>query len=355
MQLRAAFAIDAESLLAKGAANEAALLCVSGLGAYPDYLGGYILLSRAYTALERPLDATIILDEAERRFPSFVVPRRSEDVKSQSVITEKVSGVSEKHTGVNEKLTGVTKDLTGVNEKISGLDDKRSGLDDKLTFIGADSTTLQSEPLPTLRTMRVLTTETPRASTLNTSSPLRIIDTAHIVDDTRIIRAASVRLIPGLEFTTLRFEGTKTRGRREIQTLSDPPPFRRFHPARRVLTPAMPMSSVPNRSQPSKPNTKPVSLEELASRLERARMPRANELMQVAATAPPTHAVVPTSANMGLPKQQSLVTETIARIYMQQGAYEKAIDAFSALSVSRPEKSAEYQSIIAELTLKLNS
>ncbi len=286
-RLHAAFAMDASVLLENGAANDAALLCVSGLGMYPDYLGGYVLLSRAYDALGRPLDARIILEEAQRRFPSFI-----------------------------------------------------------------PTATVEAALVP-------LAPPEPRrvAPHATSTSPLRIIDTAQILDDTRIIRSASVRLIPGLEFTTLRFEGTKTRGRREIQTLLDPPPFRRFHPARRVLQPVSQQSqpSGPTASHP-KPATKPLSLEELANRLERARMPRSGEaLTPMASATQTTHVVVPTSASLGLPRQQMVITETIARIYMQQGAYDKAIDAFTALAVSKPEKNEEYQRIIAELTTKLNS
>ena len=270
---------------------------------YPDYLGGYVLLSKAYDALGRPLDARIILDEAQRRFPSFVPARAN------------------------------------------AIDD-------------IEPMPAQPAYTPELVPLASPAPEPLRAAPLATStSPLRIIDTAHIGDDTRIIRSASVRLIPGLEFTTLRFEGTKTRGRREIQTLSDPPPFRRFHPARRVLQPGTQQSHSVSGGRPHpQPASKPLSLEELANRLERARMPRSGEpLAPLPSVVPTTHPSIPTSANLGLPQPQTLVTETIARIYMQQGAYDRAIDAYAALAISKPEKNEEYQRIIAELTAKLNS
>lgn len=305
-RLRASFALDASVLLKTGAANDAALLCVSGLGMYPDYLGGYVLLAQAYDALERPLDARIIIEEAQRRFPSFV------PIEPRSVAS---------------------------NVEVNNEAENDAELDVLELVVPAPQ-----EPL--------------RAAHHSTStSPLRIIDTAHIGDDTRIIRSASVRLIPGLEFTTLRFEGTKTRGRREIQTLSDPPPLRRFHPARRVLQPVPQQSQTLGGGRPQpKPASKPLSLEELANRLERARMPRSGEpTTPLPSIAPTSHPIIPTSANLGLPQPQTLVTETIARIYMQQGAYDRAIDAYTALAISKPEKSEEYQRIIVELTAKLNS
>jgi tetratricopeptide (TPR) repeat protein len=160
-------------------------------------------------------------------------------------------------------------------------------------------------------------------------SVLRMIDTAHLVNDERIIRSASVRLIPGLEYTSLRFENLRSRGRRDIAYLSDPPPFRSFHTMRRTTRPAE-----PSREQRREPG-KAVSLEEIAARLERrARMPRASDAVE---QVPPPE-----------PNGPMLMTETIARIYMQQGSYDKAIEAFRMLQKSKPEKHAQFDALIAE-------
>lgn len=332
--------MDALLLLEKGAANDAALLCVSGLGTYPDYLGGYVLLSKAYAALDRPLDARIILEEAQRRFPFY---KHDENLSTSNwdvdVTIETNQGSAPVPEFSTASLVDSSQDPEPPREAPLTTDNPREA---PLTMVTPRVAPLSMAPTRVASTPMI--------------SPLRIIDTAQITDDTRIIRSSSVRLIPGLEFTTLRFEGTKTRGRREIQTLSEPPAFRRFHPARRVLQPISQQTQMMGTSQLTKPKSKPLSLEELANRLERARMPRSGEAATpMSVPQLPSHPTMPTSANLGIPRQLTLVTETIARIYMQQGAYEKAIDAFAALAISKPEKSEEFQRIIAELTAKLNS
>ena len=48
------------------------------------------------------------------------------------------------------------------------------------------------------------------------------------------------------------------------------------------------------------------------------------------------------------PNGPTLITETIARIYMQQGSYDRAIDAFRMLQRSKPDKHAQFEALIAE-------
>jgi tetratricopeptide (TPR) repeat protein len=263
-RLAPSFARQAADLLRGDRAVDAAQLCAEGLKQYPDYAGGYLLLADAYRAMDQPKDAEIILAEARRRFP---------------------------------KLSGVTRRLAPLAAPVPRI------------------------PVPEPE----LPVREPAPASAPAASPLRVINTADLTDDQRIIRSASVRLIPGLEYTTLRFEGMRSRGRREITPLSDPPPFRSFHTMRRTTRPA---------EQP-KEQRRPVSLEELAARLEKARIPTATEVTQPA-TPPPT---------MGGPR---VVTETIARIYMQQGSFDRAIEALRTLQASKPERHDHFEKLIAE-------
>ncbi|MBU3740911.1 MAG: hypothetical protein FGM24_01350 [Candidatus Kapabacteria bacterium] len=173
---------------------------------------------------------------------------------------------------------------------------------------------------------------------------LRLIHMAAPVDDHRIIRSAAVRLIPGLEFTSLRFEGVKQRGRRAIQQLSDPPAFREFH------APIRPMrrqpAAQPAQAQPA-PSARPVSLEELAQRLERARMPRPGT-----APAQPVPAPAPAPVKPSVQSTASapvVFSETMAGIYASQGAYDLAIQVYRTLQQKHPDRHDHFQKLIDDV------
>jgi len=279
------FAVTASAMLRQNLPVDAAKLCARGLEYFPNYIVGYLLLSEAYHAMGQQTDALLILQEARSRFPqhAHVIDERSHSMNQQELIEEPPAVV---HT---------------------------------------------AEPILAMQPATVLEIVVAHAERkISTESVLRIIDTAPHSNDQRIIRSASVRLIPGLEYTTLRFEGMRSRGRREISQLSEPPPFREFHTMLRMTRPA-------ERLRESK---RPVSLEELASRLERARMPRPADMPVPVASAQPT-STGPT-----------VVTETIARIYMQQGSFDRAIEAFQVLQKAKPEHHSRFEALIAECEQK---
>lgn len=278
-QVAASFAVTAEAMLAEHRYAEAVQLCAAGVTEFPQYLGGYLMLARAYEAMGKGHDASVMRTAAQERFPWYVaVQKPSQPVQHAEVVAE----------AEPEGVAAVVPEVVSAEPEA------------------------EVEPQPR---------EQP--------SVLRMIDTAHLVNDERIIRSASVRLIPGLEYTSLRFENLRSRGRRDIAYLSDPPPFRSFHTMRRTTRPAE-----PSREQRREPG-KAVSLEEIAARLERrARMPRASDAVE---QVPPPE-----------PNGPMLMTETIARIYMQQGSYDKAIEAFRMLQKSKPEKHTQFDALIAE-------
>lgn len=226
------FALDALRLLQEGDVHAALTLAADGVRSYPTYVGGYVVLADCYSRLGAHDDATVILREAERRFPSRAILRK-----------------------------------------------KRVEV-----------------PTPV--------------------QPLRIISLSHPASDQRTIRSTTMRLIPGLEYTSLRFEGIRRSGR-SVSALPEPPAFRSFHPT----------------SAPSALRTpRKVSLEELASRIGKVRI-TAEELEK----RPP--APDPLANN----PRQAFVTETLATIYLNQKSYAQAIEAFTQLMERHPDRAAFFE------------
>ncbi len=58
------------------------------------------------------------------------------------------------------------------------------------------------------------------------------------------------------------------------------------------------------------------------------------------------------SSKRSVQDNESIVSETLARIYAEQGDYEKAISAYKKLSLEKPEKSTYFAALIYELELK---
>jgi hypothetical protein len=286
------FALQAAEHLAASRAIEAARLSAAGIERYPTYAGGYVMLAKAYAALGRTDDAATMARDIAVRFPhikvSFAEYHESETKPVLVSITDSQDAVVIYHEA---------SDLVATEEVENAQNDS------------ADAP--EEVPQPP-------------------SQVLRILESLSIDDETRIIRSSSVRLIPGLEFTTLRVEGLRSRGRRGIGVLPDPPAFRSFHRVRR-----------PQRAADPAPVRKPVSLEELASRLSEAKIPRPSELD--AASTP----VQPTPAS-----QPIMVTDTIAQIYMQQESYDLAIEAFKTLMSRKPERKDHYEALIRECERK---
>jgi tetratricopeptide (TPR) repeat protein len=78
------------------------------------------------------------------------------------------------------------------------------------------------------------------------------------------------------------------------------------------------------------------ALEELAQRLEKARIPAIEE-----------EKIISTPSFM-----PSIVTETMANIYVQQGAFSQAIKAYQVLARNQPERLDHFEAIIADLRLR---
>lgn len=357
-RLDPSFAVSALTLLRQNSIVEAAQLCASGVEHYPDYIGGYIVLVSAFESLGQQEDAALIREALRLRFPHLTgfkfyqpgdasddahvehqtispvvteeyVLERDQDTETEAEIQLDVALATEE--AVYEAETIVEVDVTAEAEAIVEVSAEADTKTEAAPDAEAEMESVHLEIVQEFSETTAFTPEQLVYSAPSHPNVLRLIEMAPVSTDTRIIRSASVRLIPGLEFTSLRFEGTRSRGRREITALLDPPAFRTFHQMRRSMRPA----------DVGEQRKKPVTLEELAARLNDARMPRnANVETDV--------------AREDLSAQQApiIITETIARIYMQQGSYELAIDAFRALQKQKPEKHGEFEKLIKECERK---
>lgn len=316
------FCLQATELLQQQQIEAALNLVSEGVRTYPAYIGGYIMLTRCYIHMGHGDAATVILDEVERRFPgrAVTVQERRSVAELQDVIQELAANTAtslESERAIEpetvDRSAGELSSDVVAYEMDSQVESSLAEMPEAGTDVG-----VETEP-----TMVSAPSSQPQAP----FPLLRVIDLAVPLNDTRIIRSTSMRLIPGLEYTSLRFEGAKHRGRRSIQPLPEPPAYRQFHPSR-----SSPATTTRVAAKPS--------LENLAERISKVRI-TAEDLNQ----RPPAPAPAPSPS-------RPLYTETLTRIYMQQERWAEAIEGWEALMAKNPEHRDRYQGYIAECLLR---
>lgn len=187
-------------------------------------------------------------------------------------------------------------------------------------------------------------------------SPLRIIETFKTDEHQRkSLKSSSVRLIPGLEFAPLRFESSKKYDR-HITALPEPPPFRAFKTMQRINYATTHPSMFHRMEQLPQPDSSGnliqrraqeagyvaqnlTPLEELATRLEKARIPVVKEDIDPQSGA--------------FTREPSVVTDTMAKIYEMQGAFTEALKAYQVLARLKPERLEFYEGKIQEIQKRL--
>lgn len=294
------FAIEADALFSDGQLEDALELCHAGLAEYPEYTSAYALKARILAALGR--------DDAAHETITNGLEHSVRNAALMRVAAE---------TGM-PPVTFVSKVTTlPVAKEVAAA----------LVYHtpeAANDDTAKPETTPPL----------PRESVTN----LRIIEIAHHHFPHPLTwRANDAGLIPGLNYTAIRLHHHE---KRLESTVLDFPPFPEF--VRRKKMP-LPDETIPITVSPE-PEPEPQSkhqtpLEELAMRLERARIPIARE-----DTGRNEHAAVP-----------KFVTDTMAAIYEKQGAFGQALKAYQMLARNKPENLAIYQAKINEITFRMNN
>ncbi|MFN8360119.1 MAG: hypothetical protein U0264_09415 [Candidatus Kapaibacterium sp.] len=176
-------------------------------------------------------------------------------------------------------------------------------------------------------------------------TPLRIVEMTNVSHAfLPSLKASSINLIPGLDFTPLKFQNGHSHKKNGI--LPAPPPFPRFReripatspvipkPEEKILRSSEPIVIEHTSAPPAEESHKLTPLEELAARLEKVRIPATYEEI----TRTHSAELVP-----------AMVTETMARIYEKQGAFPEAIKAYQILARRTPEKLEFYEERIREV------
>ncbi len=278
--------------------EQALELASEGVRCYPSYIGGYIVLANSYLKLGYTDSARIILSEADRRFPNRLV------------VADMLLAIT---TAETEAALQITPPLPSPEPMPLEIPEQQS--------------TVTLEPLPEsdyVHSEVPSATEDQLVERQHDSYPLRMIELAPPATDARLIRSTAMRLIPGLEYTSLRFEAATRRGGRSIHVLPEPPEFRTFH--------------APKPGTPG--NKSPASLEKLAMRISKVRM-EPTDAPQTAVSAPE-------------PQPASTVyTETLATIHMKQGNFALALVMLKAITPKNPEQEERLRLYIAECQKKL--
>jgi len=351
------FALDAEDLYDAGQFTDAAALCRKGLEHYPEYASGYAVLYRSLIALEQYDDALNAVSRGLEAMPANRILLRlstehevlmrqfdgdgGEDVEYPALVIDTVetddAAKLPEDLQVNDGIASLPDATVYNNEAHEDVD---TSSDETVSVISQVNTiteaTNQNVDLGNLTNVAIvldsmsiddsvteenIPVEFP--STVRTVyPPLRIIDTTDGGDKV-MIRASSVGLIPGLHFAPAVL---RTVHHKPSDELPDLPPFKKFAP-RHYLT--KDKKSVKSRTP----------LEELAARLERARISIVQE-----ENVPSTH----TGAEI-----VSTATDTVAKIYESQGAFSQAIKVYQQLARSKPEFREEYEAKIGALHHKI--
>ena len=285
------FAIEAEQMLEAGRPEDAIRICVEGLDAFPDYQVAYGIMSKAYLDIGNIELALSTIESAVSEFPN------------------------------NRSLIQI-------------LDQIRDDHPELITFEESEEQSV--EIVPEL----VKVEEVPERKSF-----LRLInvkENRHLKSE--ILRASYLKLIPGLDYTPLKYANTVHESVDHVRPLQPFPEFSVVNPKRRGTNRKFKGKYDISGIAPSLMNPEDRELHlinELTARLEKAKMPRIEEIDNINDS----------YEEEDEPKSSAseLITETMAKIYEMQGAKVEAIGAYRKLMIQHPNNSDYYLEKIKQI------
>lgn len=372
MNVTATFALEAQQHLERGDAKTAIALCTKGLDKYPQYVTAYLVLARAFLATGDYDSADKVIEKGMYRAPR---------TKSFTALRSKTQSVPETSTapeaGQDILRAVVEREVTmpSIEELSNDGAAPSTGIETAGLVAAAAFKTLTSEPEQSDRTSTLeKTNESLRTNTNPTSDPslsdiadyalqqtiggyLRVLGKPM---HTNSLRSNNIRLIPGLEFTSLRLQSglMDKRGLRSQFVLPEipvapiweeiAPEYGSHSPATIFTIPAFRDSVTPEKLPDGDALTN--EWEALAQKLTTVEMPPVSAL-----TLDEDHHAPHPSVVAALDERSriapNLVSETMANIYVVQGAYTEALSAYQLLleKSENPEKTEEYRQKIGYL------
>jgi tetratricopeptide (TPR) repeat protein len=110
------FAVEAEELLAIGKANEAIDLCIDGLKEYPHYISAHGVLARAYELIGDNEHSKGVINELQSKFPNNKISRKLADFSEKGKISEYID-IKPQTLINNSKKSKLTKPKVKPNVK----------------------------------------------------------------------------------------------------------------------------------------------------------------------------------------------------------------------------------------------
>ncbi len=297
------FAIEVDSLFSEGRIDEAYSLCSAGIEAFPEYSTAYALQSRILDAMGQVEESIDIVKLGLERSRTSKILRKIAEEKNIS--TKGFQRKTQDNLQQNDNMLEV--------DKAADINEVKAPIDIHTTHNVSKQDEIQT-------------------ADISIDLQLRRLETAWNANLYSLKwKANDISLIAGLEVHNTRPIKTF---RHIPMDFPEFPPFPDIRKKRNTASNAIEQLAVEISERKMF-----TPLEELAQRLERARIPVIHDDSTL-------------TENINVPE---FVTDTMAEIYEKQGAYEQALKAYQILAGNKPDKLQIYKPKIIALTAKINA